>query len=322
MPQSSIYYAVGRLSVLEKNALDTAKLERLLQAQGAQEARRILSEYSWPDMGSDEDNAQEHMRRACELLKDLSTDDHLVQAFLIGHDVENLKILLKARSLETDPGSLSLCGTIPLEKMRHAINERKYDGFPPTLKAALDGLEKRLAVEVDPMEIDVALDKAHYQWAFSLLSIKQKVALSYFKASADLRNALMALRAMHAGKPYAFLAAMLLPGGEVKVSEWEKAYLKSERIPLLVNRYGAKVYAAAIAAFMDKNKLAAFEKEIDNYLLDFFTPYRRTIGDNERLIGYLLMRSREAAAVRLILAGKENNFPIEAIRERLRELYG
>lgn len=322
MPQSSIYYAIGRLSVLEKNALDTAKLERLLQAQDAPEVRRILSEYGWPDVGSDEENAQEHLRRACTLLKDLSTDDHLVHAFLIGHDIENLKILLKARSLDIEPGTLSPCGTIPLEKMRHAVNEHKYDGFPAELKSALDALEKRLAVEVDPMEVDIMLDKAHYQWVFSMLGNKQRVALSYFKAGADLRNTLMALRAMHAGKPYTFLEAMLLPGGNIKMSDWEKAYQKSEKIPMLVNRCGSKVYAAAMAAFIDKGKLAAFEKEIDNYLLEFFTPYRRVIGKNERLIGYLLMRNREAAAVRLILAGKENNFPIEAIRERLRALYG
>ena len=41
----------------------------------------------------------------------------------------------------------------------------------------------------------------------------------------------------------------------------------------------------------------------------------------ERLIGHLLMREREAAAVQLILSGKENGFAEETIRE-LRALYG
>ena len=44
MPQESIYYAIGRLSVMQKNTLDASKLERLLQAPTAQEARRTLSE--------------------------------------------------------------------------------------------------------------------------------------------------------------------------------------------------------------------------------------------------------------------------------------
>ena len=47
MPQDSIYYAIGRLSVLQKNALDQAKLDRLLQAPTAQDARHALAEIGW-----------------------------------------------------------------------------------------------------------------------------------------------------------------------------------------------------------------------------------------------------------------------------------
>ena len=42
----------------------------------------------------------------------------------------------------------------------------------------------------------------------------------------------------------------------------------------------------------------------------------------EVLIGRLLAHEREAAAVRLIMAGKLNDFPVAMIRERLREVYG
>ncbi len=51
-------------------------------------------------------------------------------------------------------------------------------------------------------------------------------------------------------------------------------------------------------------------------------PFRRSIDRDERLIGHLLMRQRESAAVRLVMAGKENRFPEDIIRERLRGLYG
>ena len=40
------------------------------------------------------------------------------------------------------------------------------------------------------------------------------------------------------------------------------------------------------------------------------------------LVGYLLAEEREAGAVRLVMAGKQNGFDMEAIRERLRDLYG
>ena len=39
-------------------------------------------------------------------------------------------------------------------------------------------------------------------------------------------------------------------------------------------------------------------------------------------LGYLLAVEREASAVRLVMAGKQNGFDMDAIRERLRDLYG
>ena len=40
------------------------------------------------------------------------------------------------------------------------------------------------------------------------------------------------------------------------------------------------------------------------------------------IVGYLLAVEREASAVRLVMAGKQNGFDMDAIRERLRDLYG
>lgn len=321
MPQRSIYYAVGRISVLEKSAIDTPRLERLLQASDVQEARRILSEYAWPDLGDDERNASEHLQKACTLLRELSTDSALTDAFLYKYDIANLKILLKARSLNEDPSGLSPCGTLSLDALRHAVSEQKYDTLPLSLKDALNALEKRLAIRFDPMDVDVSLDKAHYAWVFSALHKKHRTALQYFQLRVDTLNCLMALRALHAGKPLSFFQNLLLPGGRASAQEWAKAYTRPEKLPLLLNAYGPRIYAATIAACMDENRLAHLEREADDALLRFFTPFSRSISEDERLIGYLLRRDREAAAVRLIMAGKENNFPADAIRERLRDLY-
>ena len=61
---------------------------------------------------------------------------------------------------------------------------------------------------------------------------------------------------------------------------------------------------------------------MDDHLLSIYPAYKRDMDKVERIIGYLLMREREAAAVRLIMAGKVNGFSNEVIRERLRDLYG
>ena len=82
------------------------------------------------------------------------------------------------------------------------------------------------------------------------------------------------------------------------------------------------LYAAAVAAYISPDKLAALEREADDGLLALYKPFRHAVDKDERLISYLLMREREAAAIRLIMAGKENGFDRDTMLERLRELYG
>ncbi len=153
MPQQSIYYAVGRISVIEKNALDSAKIERLLQAKDANEARQILNEYGWPSVGNDEENAQARLRSGVDLVKELTTDSGLTDAFLARYDIANLKILLKARSLGEEATGLSSCGTLPTELLQAKVQDHRYDGLPAVLKEALDEVEKGLAKDPDKRSI-------------------------------------------------------------------------------------------------------------------------------------------------------------------------
>ena len=322
MPQDSIYYAIGRLSVLQKNRLDASKLERLLQAPTAQDARRALSEIGWSDEGSYEQMAAGHVESACRVARQLTTEEKIVDCYLLRYDVNNLKMLLKARCLGIEAEGLSLCGVYPVDTLRHAAAEHQYSALPETLKKPLDDLEKRLALNVDPLDIDVTLDKAQYDTIFAWLPKGERTARQYFIAKVDILNLVMALRTLQMGKNEQFLKGLLLSGGQVSAETWLKTYKTPEKLPLLLHGYGAKVYQAAIAAQMDHRKIAHLERAMDDHLLAVYTPYRREMDKPQRIIGYLLMREREAAAVRLIMAGKTAGFAQEKIRERLRDLYG
>ncbi len=321
MPQSSIHYAIGRLSALEKDVLDLPRLERLIQAPSVADARRSLSEIGWPEDADVEKGAREHLRKACDLVKSLSPDPAVTDCFLLRYDVRNLKALLKARCLHEEAEDLSPCGTLAPELLRRAVAERSYGWLPAEFRSALEGLEKRLAARVDPLDIDVTLDKALYARVFALLPPDRKHAQAYFRRRVDLLNLLMALRSAHAGKPPNFLSGILIPSGSVAPGAWARAYGKPERLPLLIRRHGPRVYAAAVSAFTDAGKLPLLEKEAEDSLTGLYRPFRRAIDREERLAGYLLMREREADAVRLVMAGKANRFSPETLRERLRGLY-
>ena len=232
MPQDSIYYAIGRLSVLQKNRLDASKLERLLQAPTAQDARRALSEIGWSDEGNYEQMAAGHVESACRLARELTTEEKIVDCYLLRYDVNNLKMLLKARCLGIEAEGLSLCGVYPVDTLRHAAAEHQYSALPETLKKPLDELEKRLALNVDPLDIDVTLDKALYDTIFAWLPKGERTARQYFIAKVDILNLVMALRTLHMGKNEQFLKGLLLSGGTVSAETWLKTYKTPEELEL------------------------------------------------------------------------------------------
>ncbi len=322
LPQQSIYYALGRISVLSSDAMNKQKLDRLLQSQNAQELKRALQEIGWADIEDVEKAVSEHVVKACKVIRDLSVNEETLDCFLLRYDVNNLKMLLKARTLSMTAEHLSPCGTISVETLKHAVTEHQYRALPEPLKKAMENLEKELAVHVDPLNIDVTLDKALYETIFSMLKKQDKVAHQYFVAQVDMTNFLMAARCLNIKKPTNFFTNLLIEQGTVPEKQWIKAYENPERLPDTVKKYGIKVHNAAIQACVSKEKLPSFEREMEDYLLGLYMPFKRVMDKNERLLGYLLMRQREAAAIKLITAGKKSGFAQNVITERLRELYG
>lgn len=326
MPQPSISYACGRVGVLRRTALHEAQLERLSAAHTYRDALRTLSDIGFAAAdGADFQTAADlHVRKACQLIRAVTPDPDVTDSFLLRYDIHNLKVLFKSRMLAQKPQFLSECGTLSLERLRHAVLEHTYHQLPTALKTAMELLEKRSATSFDPMFCDTELDKALYRQVFLNLSQSRNatVAKKYFKAKVDLQNAIMLLRLKAMGKAEDFFANLALPGGDIAVAAYAKAFAEPERLVRELLRYGANVSQAALAASLDTTKLPYLEKVADDYLYGLFKGYRYEAESLEILIAFLLQKQREATDVRLITAGKLNGFAPEAVAERVRELHG
>ncbi len=316
-------FAAGRISVLMRDKLDDAKLERLMGTATLAEATRVLQEFGWAgEIGEDyEQLAARHAQQAYAFVHEVTPNQDVTDCFLIRLDIHNLKMLLKARCLGQPAAYLMASGLYAIEDLHHMTEERRYRALPAVLAEPLDALEKRLAVREDPMDIDVSLDQAMYAFIFAKLKdAHAPVIRQYFAGKVDMTNAVTLLRTLRMDKDSTFFAPLIIDGGSIGVSQWLAAMQQPEQMPRMLSRYGVDVVSAAQAAVQD-GPVAALEKAMDDYLMKLFVPHRHDVQSIEPVIGYLLTREREAAAVRLILAGKANGFPPEAVRERLRELY-
>lgn len=326
MPQKSYGYAVGQVRVLEQNLLGRSALERLSSASSVDELARALTELGWGEAHTKqgiERLCDKHVLDACELVKRATPEPDVTDCFLLKYDILNLKVLLKSRVLGLVQEELSPCGTIDPELLRRAVSENSYQDLPPALKDVMVQIERRIAVAMDPLYVDARLDVAHFE------IIRQKLARTrnmdikrYFSHKADITNLLIALRSAHMGRGAQFALELLVPGGELPIDQVARVADEPERAAALtyMRPYSGMV-KEALANPQRGAGLATLEKRMDDHLLSLIRPHRFEPTTVMPLVGYLLAREREAAAVRLIATAKNARVPQEKLSERLRELY-
>ena len=97
MAQPSVYFSAGRLTMLQRNVLDAAGMERLLSTASLPEARKTLSELGWTgaDITDPEQLAADRVNQAAQDARALSPDPALVDCFLYAYDAANSKCCSK-----------------------------------------------------------------------------------------------------------------------------------------------------------------------------------------------------------------------------------
>ncbi len=323
MPQGSNAYAVGRVRGLERGLLSAVALrQRLMGAETPEEVARALSEMGWGECKTQKDveiAAEAQVFCACELVKECTTDPDATDCFLYPYDYLNIKLLLKARILNIEPGELSRCGTIDLSLLEHAVQENNYKELPDFLAEDMRRIEDHIAHTPNPLYIDAEVDKSMFAIIEKRMSkCKEKVFCDYFSARADLTNILIAWRVANMGREAEVALQLFVAGGSF--SQQQLSELAQD--PLIAKALvRGKAYEGMASAAIAQGNAALLEKLADDYGLAIMRVHRYEPTSLIPLIGYLLAKQREAAALRLIVTAKAVRMPDDKLHERLRELY-
>ena len=135
-----------------------------------------------------------------------------------------------------------------------------------------------------------------------------------FVAAADIR---IAVRAVWAGKNRTFLERALAPCRRLNVSGLCAAALSGAEA--VYSFLGAEGYGEAAEALKESD--TAFERWCDNRVIRTIRSQKYRAFSAGPLAAYVLARENEIKTVRMILTGKQNGLPDQAIRERVREMY-
>ncbi|MBM7582436.1 V/A-type H+-transporting ATPase subunit C [Caldicoprobacter guelmensis] len=333
MPQPSYEYGVARVRVLETRVLTRERIERMVDAQSPEDALKVLSETSYAPLVAELNSPYEYeeliskeMKRVRDFIDEISPAPAITDLFFLKYDFHNIKVLMKRKYMEGQVEDLPLAemGTVPVEVLKKGVEEPESGLLPPFVAKAVKEVDEACLLNVDPQKIDTVLDRAMYDHIFEVCRKKRNAfALRYFQMQVDLLNLRSLLRAKRLNQGFEFLKEMLIPHGSLDVSFYshaiEQAY--EQLIKEMESTPYGKIIGEGVQEFLRTGTLTAFERLMDDYLLNYVKSVKYNPFGIEAIVGYLLAKENEVRLIRIIMVGKINNLPAEKIRERLRDVY-
>ena len=326
-------YAVSRIRAIEAKLLDRAKFDRMIDARTPEEALKVLAEagygYTRSETGKAydyEDMLKEEQKKVYDLLKKIAPEPEIFVLFLLKSDYHNVKAILKAEFSGQEAADFLMLdsGSIPPDKMKAIVRDRKFTELPEIMRKALEECIDAYNKTADPQVIDLILDKACYEHMWELSCRHKNSFLKELTAiMIDLANLKMFLRIKILGKPWELLQKILIPGGSIDSKLYKQgleADMEHFSDAVLHTAYGSLV-KESIEGYRSTGSLTKFEKLSDNYIINYIKKAKYISFGIEPLVAYLLAKETEIRNARIVMVGKINNIPNEVIRERLREAY-
>ncbi|MEG1932676.1 MAG: V-type ATPase subunit [Pygmaiobacter sp.] len=317
MAENLYPYAVARIHAREKGLLSAAAMEQLLAAKNYEAALLLLEEKGWDISGGEAGvilarQEEETWALIAEMVDTMEPFD----VFLCTRDYHNLKAAIKRVTTGdlTEPVFFSR-GTVLPQTLLDAVENHDFSLLPQTMREPAQAAYAVMKQTGDGQRCDILLDVA----ALTALGAAGKASKSSLiaryaeltVAAADIKTA---VRCAKMGKNIEFVRRALAPCDSLNTELLARAATSGENAVaeyLKFTPYSSAVETLAIS-------MAAFECWCDNLMIELIRPERTATFGIGPLAGYLLTRQYELASVRMILSGKLNHLPVDAVRERLR----
>ena len=319
----------ARVKAMETKMLSMDRLNRLLEAEDADDAIKLLTDAGYPPFDPKDPEAMDHAlgsvrESVFKDLEDTVPDPRYLEIFRIRYDYHNLKTLLKAAVTGSDPDPLlENLGRVPVKTLKDALTGGDMSFLPQGFaEAAAEGREI-LETTSDPQLSDAALDRLMFREQLDTAAATgSKFLTGYVKALIDAANLKAAVRSIRMGKNADFLAGVLAEGGEVS----------PESILSCVRNQGqglAELYAPTLfrdaaqagASALGGGPLTGFEKLTDDAVCGYLSGALYVAFGEAPLVGFLAATETEITNLRIILMGKNAGLDPEIIRQRLRTPY-
>lgn len=314
------------LRAREPKMLTSDKCQRMLDAPGADDAAKLLSECGYPDLSGANAAAIERAlgEKRAEIFAELermAPEKEIPAVFKMKYDYHNAKTILKAEAMELSAAdTLSAAGRLSGEKLQNLYMEGRFSEIPTVLCKAMQEAKAVLARSGNPQLADFVLDRAYFaELKAAAAAVDNKFFKGYIALLIDSANLRAAVRTMRMGKGEDFLRTALNEGGSISLMRYFNA--DRDAITALFAHTPLEKAAVLGAQAVSGGRLTDFERECDNAVNAYLKDAKLVAFGPEPLVAYLAAVEGELTCVRMILTGRLSGISTKVIQERLRELY-
>ena len=323
MSKTKYTYAVARIRALEVSLLTNAVIEQLLACKSAEQALQLLVEKGWGDLTAGTLDADEVLNKEEEkmwqTIREVAPDMHVFDVLSLPKLYHNLKAAIKEVCTEVENKNIFYDDCeIPGEEMFALVQNKEFDKLPGNMPATAREAFDTLLHTRDGQLCDLIIDRATLEAMLEAgKKSGEKIIEEYAQTAVAIADIKIAVRSQKTGKNAEFMKKAMVNCSEINVDQLTQAALAgAEEIAQYLEGTSYREGADAL-----RISPSAFERWCDNKMTDSMRSQKYESFSVGPLLAYLLARQNEIKTVRIILTGKQNEFPDEAIRERIREMY-
>lgn len=314
MAKKDYVYAVARIRVLEKNLLNDGFIEQLVLQPDVASVQRVLSERGW-----DEDLTKEE-EKIRETLSSLGVDPEEFSILNLPDSFHNLKAGIKDVITRESHPRAYYDGVEPsMEMLNKILSEKDFSALPEYMQKAAEEAYTAFVQTLDGQLLDILVDRYCLEAIFEEgEKSEESVIRDYAETTVAVTDMKIAARCALTGKPKEFADKALAACRTLDKEELSKA--AASGMDKLMEYLKKTKYQEASEAL--KNSFSEFERWCDNTMIRTMKVQKTEPFSIGPLFAYMIGRKNEIKTVRVILTGKENDLSQDAIRERVRQMYG
>lgn len=321
-----------RIRVYETKLLDKSKLDRMIDANTAHEALKVLQETEYGCFMGSIKSADDYeiilsdeLKRLFNVMYEISPVKALVDLMSIKYDYHNIKVILKGRFLKQDLSYLIIpVGSLDTSKLKELIENTNLSEFPQIIREGIEDAIYTFENTNDPQMIDIILDKYMFK---SLIHIKNEINDTfidkYVSALIDSTNLKTLLRVKKQNKDREFLKTVIIEGGSIESDKF--LGMINDEIQNISTKLATSNYAEFVKTGMEyyakTSSVSLLEKLVDNFIMDFMKDAKIIPFGAAPILAYIYAKETEIKIIRIIMVSTINNISGELVRERLRDIY-